>query len=217
MQEEKKPIKMAYRILTARLVIRCYNPGDAPLLQQSVQESAEHLKPWMPWAHEEPTPLEERVQRLRGWRAKFDLDQEYVFGIFNKDETRLVGGTGFHPRVGPDAMEIGYWINVHEVRKGYCTEAVRALMQVGFDVLGLRRLEVHCNPKNVASAAVPRKLGYVHDATLRNRVPNEKGELRDSMVWSMLAEEYARLGLRDARIVMLDCTGQHILQKRGEN
>ncbi len=214
MQEVKKPVKMAYKILTDRVVIRCYNPSDAPLLHQSVQESVEHLKPWMPWAHAEPEPLEAKVQRLRGYRAKFDLDQEYVYGIFNKDETRLLGGTGLHPRVGPDALEIGYWINVHEVRKGYCTEVVRALMQVGFDILGMRRLEIHCNPANVASAAVPRKLGFVHDATLRKRVPTEKGELRDSMVWSMLVDEYARLGIRDAKVTMFDCSGQQMLTPR---
>jgi len=38
----------AYRIESERLVIRCYNPKDALLLQKSVQESVEHLRPWLP-------------------------------------------------------------------------------------------------------------------------------------------------------------------------
>ncbi len=37
----------AYRIETANLIIRCYNPTDAPLLKKSVQESYDHLLPWM--------------------------------------------------------------------------------------------------------------------------------------------------------------------------
>jgi hypothetical protein len=47
----------AYRILTPRLVIRCWNPVDAPLLKEAVDSSIDHLKPFMPWAHQEPTPL----------------------------------------------------------------------------------------------------------------------------------------------------------------
>ena len=47
----------AYRIVTPQLVIRCYNPVDASLLERSVSESLEHLLPWMPWAVAEPEPL----------------------------------------------------------------------------------------------------------------------------------------------------------------
>ena len=41
----------AYRIETKRLVVRCYDPSDAPLLAESVTESLEHLRPWMPWVY----------------------------------------------------------------------------------------------------------------------------------------------------------------------
>jgi len=200
----------AYKIATKRLVIRCYNPSDAALLCESVQESVEHLKPWMPWAYGEPESLEMKVQRTRSWRAKFDLDQEYVYGIFNIDETKVIGSTGLHPKVGPGGMEIGYWINVNEVRKGYCTEAVLALMKVGFDIIGLSRLEIHCNPKNIASAAVPRKLGFTHEATLRKRKPDENGELQDRMIWSMLKEEYETAVTGSTDIQIYDATGSLI-------
>jgi len=39
----------AYRIVTDRLVIRCYHPIDAPLLRDAVEASVEHLRPWMSW------------------------------------------------------------------------------------------------------------------------------------------------------------------------
>ena len=53
----------AYRIETERLVVRCYKPSDAQLLADSVTESLDHLKPWMPWAHNEPEPIEEKAAR----------------------------------------------------------------------------------------------------------------------------------------------------------
>ena len=101
----------AYRIVTPQLVIRCYNPADAPLLALSVSESIEHLLPWMPWAAAEPEPLDAKVERLRQFRARFDLGQDFIYGIFNPQENRLIGGTGLHTCIGSDALEIGYWIN----------------------------------------------------------------------------------------------------------
>ena len=76
----------AYRIQTPRLVLRCWQPEDASLLADAVTASLEHLRPWMPWAHAEPEELEAKVQRLRGFRARFDTDQDYVYAIFSADE-----------------------------------------------------------------------------------------------------------------------------------
>jgi hypothetical protein len=58
----------AYRIETRRLLIRCYKPSDAPLLAESVTESLEHLRPWMPWVYNEPEPIEIKIQRLKLFR-----------------------------------------------------------------------------------------------------------------------------------------------------
>src|SRR5574338_986969 len=101
----------AYRIETRRLVLRCYNPSDAPLLAESVTESVEHLRPWMPWVYAEPEPLQAKVQRLKRFRGQFDLGQDFIYGIFNPENTRLLGGTGLHTRLGDSALEIGYWIH----------------------------------------------------------------------------------------------------------
>ncbi|MBY8988448.1 MAG: N-acetyltransferase, partial [Candidatus Lokiarchaeota archaeon] len=59
----------AYRIESERLVIRCYNPNDALLLQKSIQESVEHLRPWLPWVKDEPEELKAKIERLRMFRG----------------------------------------------------------------------------------------------------------------------------------------------------
>ncbi len=100
-----------YRISTQRMVIRCWQPGDAPLLKKAIDESREHLKPWMPWAHNEPETVQTYVDRTRRWRGMFDLGQDFVFGIFDRSEKIVLGGTGLHTRVGESAREIGYWIH----------------------------------------------------------------------------------------------------------
>ncbi|TLN07112.1 GNAT family N-acetyltransferase, partial [bacterium] len=109
----------AYRIVTDRLVIRCWNPEDAPLLKAAIDDSIAHLQPFMAWALNEPEELEKKIERIRVQRAKFDRGEDFVYGIFSADERRVVGGTGLHPRVGEGALEIGYWIHAAEIGQGY--------------------------------------------------------------------------------------------------
>jgi RimJ/RimL family protein N-acetyltransferase len=181
----------AYRVVTARLVIRCYNPADAALLKEAVDSSLEHLRPWMPWAARYPQPMPDMIDMLRRFRGQFDLGQDYIMGIFDRDESRVIGGTGLHPRGGEGAKEIGYWVRADEINKGYATEVAGALTRVGFEIEKLRRIGIHCDIGNVRSAAVPPKLGYTHEATLRRRLRGGDEEFHDEMVWTMLAEEYA--------------------------
>jgi RimJ/RimL family protein N-acetyltransferase len=200
----------AYRIETQRLVVRCYNPGDASLLAESVAESVEHLRPWMPWAYAEPEPLEEKAQRLKRFRGLFDLGQDFVYGIFNTEETKLVGGTGLHTRLGPDALEIGYWIHRDFINQGLVTESTAALIKVAFEIIRVHRIEIHCDPGNTASATIPRKLGFTHEGTLRGNV-RFLDAWRDSMIWGLLESEYPNSPCAKAPIKVFDAAGHQVL------
>ena len=180
----------AYRIRTPRLLLRCWAPRDAALLRAAVDVSLEHLRPWMPWARDEPETLQTMVARLRQWRAKFDLDQDFVYGVFGLDESEVLGSSGLHPRVGEGAREIGYWIRADRINQGLATEVAAALTKVDFQIDAVLRVEIHCDPRNVRSAAVARKLGFVHEATLRRRTRDGQGALRDTMIWTLLTDEY---------------------------
>jgi RimJ/RimL family protein N-acetyltransferase/catechol 2,3-dioxygenase-like lactoylglutathione lyase family enzyme len=201
----------AYRICTPRLVLRCWQPDDAPLLTAAVEASLEHLRPWMPWAVNEPEPVDQKVQRLRRFRANFDLGRDFIYGVWNGAETDVLGGTGLHTRVGPDAREIGYWIHAGHTRQGYATEAVAALTKIGFQVDGIERMEIHCDPRNEASTAIPRKLGYRHDATLRRRANSPDGSVSDIMIWSLFRDEFPDTPAADATVTAFDGMGRQLL------
>ena len=91
-------------------------------------------------AEKEPEELAAKVQRLRSYRGKFDLGHDFAYGIFNLDESKVLGGAGVHPRIGPEALEIGYWLHAEHVNQGLATETVAALTRVAFDVVGARVL-----------------------------------------------------------------------------
>lgn len=150
----------AYRIVTERLVVRCWEPSDAPLLKEAIDSSLDHLRRWMPWAQHEPQTLADKVALLREFRGQFDLGADTIYAIFDAAEERVLGGTGLHPRVSPDGLEIGYWIRADAVGRGYATESTAALTRVAFEVADVSRVEIRCDPANRASAAIPPKLGY---------------------------------------------------------
>jgi RimJ/RimL family protein N-acetyltransferase len=201
----------AYRVVTERLVLRCFEPRDAERLKAAVDKSREHLVPWMPWARDEPQSLEAKIELVRQFRGKFDLGKDYVFGIFDHAEDRLVGASGMHARVGHNAREIGYWIAVEHIGHGLATEAAAALTRVGFEIEKLARVEIHCDPLNVRSAAIPRKLGYTHDGTLRARLARADGSDGERMIWSMLADEYEKSRCTRFACEAFDAIGRRIL------
>jgi RimJ/RimL family protein N-acetyltransferase len=201
----------AYRIHTQRAVVRCWQPGDAIPFKAALDASLEHLRPWMPWAQDEPQSLETKVAHLRRFRGDFDLDRDYVYGILNLDESEVLGGTGLHTRAGENALEIGYWIHVAQINQGLATEVSAALTKVAFEIHGVDRVEIHCDPRNVRSAAVPKKLGFVLEATLRHRTRTAEGEPRDSMIWTMLKDEYPDSPAAQAEIEAFDVVGTRLL------
>jgi RimJ/RimL family protein N-acetyltransferase len=201
----------AYRILTQRLVIRCWDPGDAPLLLEAVTANLEHLRPWLPWALDEPTSLEEKVVFLRRMRIRFEQGEDFIYGIFDRDEKRVLGGTGLHTRLGPGAREIGYWIHKDFINQGLASEASAALTRVAFEIDRVERVEIHCDPLNVRSAAVPRKLGFTHVVTRIQDHPSTYGEMRDTMIWVLAAADYPGSPAASARLEAYDAAGRRIL------
>jgi RimJ/RimL family protein N-acetyltransferase len=200
-----------YRIVSERLLLRCYDPADAPLLKDAVDSSLDHLRPWMPWA-QAPISLDEQVALLRDMRAKFDLGQEAIYGVFSPDGSEVVGGAGLHPRVAPGGLEIGYWIRASRTGAGLATEAAAVLTHVAIEVCGVDRVEIHVDPENSASLAVPRKLGYREEATLRRRlVPADPaGQARDAVIFSLLAEELPSSLAARATFEAFDAAGRRI-------
>jgi RimJ/RimL family protein N-acetyltransferase len=212
MDKSSLPTEPVYRIQTKRLVIRCWEPKDAPLLMEAVEQSREHLLPWMPWAARIGSDaLQEYVERIRRWRGQFDLSRDFVYAVFNPEESRVLGGSGLHTRLGEGAREIGYWIHKDFAGQGLATELSAALVRVAFEILEMKRIEIHCDPQNVRSAAVPRKLGFKMEAVLKKRMQTSDAEWRDSMIWTLFAEEHPSRPARKTEMAAFDVMGRRFV------
>jgi RimJ/RimL family protein N-acetyltransferase len=65
-----------------------------------------------------------------------------------------------------DHIEIGYWLRQDATGLGFATEAAQAAMDLALSLPGMSRVTIHCDEQNTPSAAVPRRLGFEHVATI---------------------------------------------------
>ena len=110
--------------------------------------------------------------------------------IESGSDGRFIGWCGL-TRWNPDhrSASLGYCLGQAAWGHGYATEAARALLQWAFDTLDLNRVQAETDTRNVASARVLEKLGFVREGTLREDcVVN--GDVSDSWVYGLLRRDW---------------------------
>lgn len=211
MTTKTQPKPTAYRVETDRLVLRCWSPEDAPRLRTALDVCDGHLRPMIPFMKDEPRTLQQTAQWLRGHRAAFDLDQMYRYAVFDANEQNLLGENMLLSRVGPGAFEIGYWTHKDAIGKGFASESSCAMIRVAFEIEKVERVEIVCSPENSASASIPAKLGFKHEATLKRRAKDSEGRLCDLMIWNLFASDYRSSPAANVTIRAFDCMGEAII------
>lgn len=158
--------------------------SDAGQLAQAVGESLEHLRPWMPWATEEAADPQAQRVRCREAEESWDSGSEYVYLLRPEPAGQVIGCFGLHRRLGPGAIEIGYWMHVDFAGRGYATACARALTQTALALPDVATVEIHTDEANTISAAIPRRLGYRLDR-VDERPPDAPAESGRLQIWVM--------------------------------
>jgi ribosomal-protein-alanine N-acetyltransferase len=95
-------------------------------------------------------------------RTEREEDHRYTCGIFTRNDDRLVGTISL-ANVSRGAWQnatVGYFVDNDQNNKGYATEAVRLIVRVAFEQLGLHRVQAGVMPRNHASNRVMEKAGF---------------------------------------------------------
>lgn len=174
------------------MLLRPFRPGDGAALWEATEESREHIRPWLPWGEDTRTPADSESYARRAC-ARWITREDLPLGIWEAETGRFLGGTGLH-RIDwkTPAFEIGYWLRKSAEGYGFMTETVRILCRFVFEELGANRLEIRCDARNDRSAAVPRRLGFLQEARLRNIRCDTSGNLCDFLIFAMTPEDYQR-------------------------
>ena len=114
-----------------------------------------------------------------------------TFVMVEKETGKAIGTCGFHNWFSQHSRsEMGYRITDDStLRKGFMTEAVKALVKYGFEEMKLNRIEAFTGSGNTASIRILKGLGFVEEGTLRSHYCNN-GKMEDSICFAMLHSEY---------------------------
>jgi ribosomal-protein-alanine N-acetyltransferase len=122
--------------------------------------------------------------------SRYAVGDFYDWAVVEKRSGRMIGTCGFtRIRCEDDVAEIGYVLNPTTWGRGYAAEAGELVLRLGFDRLGLRRIEARFIEGNERSLAVMNKLGMRLEGYLRNDMC-VKGIQRTIGICSILREEF---------------------------
>lgn len=169
-----------------QIIVRPYRVEDAEALREAVQESRDHLRPWLPFADAHQSVEESRdfiIRRMASWLVRDD----FGLSVWQSATGAFLGGVGFHVRDWElRYFEIGYWLRRSAEGHGYITEAVRLVTDFLFEQLGAQRVEIRCDALNRRSASVAERLGFIQEARLRNARWKSDGSIRDTLIFSLI-------------------------------
>lgn len=203
-------MSLPYRVETARSVLRCPDPADAERLREVENRSRPQLREFMLWANRDDETVDETIAKLRHFRSQFDTGEDHVYFAFDRATGACLGGSGLHRRI-PGGLEIGYWVDTAQHRRGFATEWAAALTRVAFELGGCRWVEIRAARENTGSQGIPTKLGFVHEATLRDRLALPNGQASDAFVFTMLVKDYAESPARRFEVAAFDAVGRKVM------
>ncbi|MGG0334406.1 GNAT family N-acetyltransferase [Priestia aryabhattai] len=131
--------------------------------------------------------LESQVEKIQRHEESRKNDQEYYFGLFQKENNKLIGTISLFQvmRGSLQSAVIGYFLDHHHNGKGYATEAIKALVDYAFEELHLHRIEAGVMPRNLPSQRVLEKAGFHREGIARKNV-NINGIWEDHQVLAIL-------------------------------
>jgi RimJ/RimL family protein N-acetyltransferase len=157
-------------LVTDRLRLRRSTPGDAEAI--SAYRSLPHVGRYQGWERTDAVflrhEIEEMARRSPGERGWVQLSVE------ERGSGTLVGDVGMSPAEGePAVLKVGYTMDPAHQRRGYATEAVRALIAYAFEVLGAEVVRAYADADNVPSIRVAEKAGMTLMERFEHRSSDE--------------------------------------------
>lgn len=172
---------------TERLLIRTPLPNDGKVVYESIISSFNELREWLPFAQYEQS--EQTIEaNLREAHVKFITREDLRLLVFHKETNQFIGSSGLHrPDWEIRKFEIGYWIDTRMSGNGYMTEAVQGITNFAFAELKARRVEIRCDTLNYKSKAIPERLGFQLEGTLRSDdFSVDKSQIRDTHIYALI-------------------------------
>lgn len=171
---------------TDRLQLRPMAEGDADFLFSHFGHP--DVSRWLV-DNDPPATKADAQDIVNFYTSGLETRNRWIIGL--KQDRRPIGTVGFHLWEKPHRRaEIGYDLGSAFWRQGIGTEAVRAALQFGFEVMDLHRIEAYVHVENQASRRLLEGLGFVLEGTARENFL-QAGKFHDHWCFALLEGELA--------------------------
>jgi RimJ/RimL family protein N-acetyltransferase len=181
-------LKPAYPVETERLLLRPHT--DADFDDFLALQSRPDVVRWLPWGVREPDEIREVLEKKKLASAIEREGQGLSLVVARREEDGLIGEASLEFRSEEHSQgEVGFIIHPDHQGRGFATEAAAAMLELGFEGLGLHRIYGNAEARNAASIGVMERLGMRREAHL---VENEfrNGEWESEVICAILTSEW---------------------------
>ncbi|GAC1501065.1 MAG: GNAT family protein [Ktedonobacteraceae bacterium] len=148
-----------------QLELRILADRDASDLYQLVDSNRAYLREWLPWV-DGTLSVEDEQAFIHGTMTQYESDRSFTYAIWWNEH--IAGTIGYNALNWANRkVDIGYWLAEQYQGQGIMTRSCRALIQHAFDELKFNRVEILCATMNTRSCAIPQRLGFTYEGTIR--------------------------------------------------
>ena len=173
-------------LILERLVLRPFSQKDAKRVQllagdENIASGAINL----------PYPYIDGIAEswINTHENEFINGNSMILAITLKDNGTLIGSLGIYLNKKHDHAELGYWVGKDYWGNGYCSEAVKGIVNYAFDTIKLNKIFAYFLHRNPASGKVLTKNGFKSEGFLKQHVKyNNKYE--DIECYSLLRTQH---------------------------
>jgi ribosomal-protein-serine acetyltransferase len=166
--------------------LRLLEEADARGLHELIEANRAYLAPWLPWAAGQT--FADTLDFIRGTRSQAEENEGFQAALVT--EERIIGVIGYVTLDWPNrSTRIGYWLDEPQQGKGMMAAAVRLLVDHALTTWQLNRVEIVVATENRRSRAIPERLGFHQEGTLR-QFQLVDGRYLDCVSYSMLAADW---------------------------
>ena len=178
--------------ITDRLELRLYAPHHAEEVFAVSNANREHIRVWLPWIDAVKT-VDDTREFIKKSLEQYARDDGFQCGVW--EDNIYVGGLGFHwINRTSNYTEIGYWLAKSAEGRGIMTSATRVLVDQALVTWKLNKVEIRAARGNHRSRAIPKRLGFTEEGTLR-QIGRIGTTYHDLVVYGVTAAEWsARAG-----------------------
>lgn len=181
-------------LLTKRVVVRRFRENDGEQLYDLLQSNRVYLEDAFPSTLNENSSKEKSEWYVRVRFAKWLLQEEYCFGVWDNDSAKLIGFIRlFRIDWHIPKAEVGFFIDRDFSSKGIMTEVLLVIIRFAFTQLKLEKISLRTAMDNYASQRLARKCGFRREGDLRADFKKTSGEIIDVMVLGLTKGEWEKV------------------------